>query len=119
MSTTVQVTPKTIKLAGGNDTLTIQWSDGHASAYPYRLLREQCPCATCTELERPRAAAPNPLILLGAKPIKPLRAELVGRYALQIFWNDGHSTGIYSFEFLRRLCSCAECTAAKQGASRE
>jgi DUF971 family protein len=109
----VQVIPKTIKLAGGNETLTIQWSDGHASAYPYRLLREKCPCATCTESGLSKPAALIPLPMLGVKPIKPLRAELVGRYAVQIYWNDGHSTGIYAFDFLRDLCPCAECTAKK------
>jgi DUF971 family protein len=54
--------------------------------------------------------------MLGARPLKPERAELVGRYALQIFWNDGHSTGIYSFDYLRSLCSCLECEVSRQDA---
>src|SRR3990172_12808891 len=109
-------TPSTIKVAGGNDTLSIQWSDGHVSAYPYRYLRERCPCASCSELGAPVLAAPSPFPILGAKPLKPDRAELVGRYALQIWWNDGHSTGIYSFDFLREICPCGDCAAAR-GAS--
>ncbi len=117
MPTTLQATPKNIKLAGGNDALTIEWSDGHKGAYPYRYLRDKCPCATCTESGPPRAAAPNLLPILGVKPLKPLRAELVGRYALQIHWNDGHSTGIYSFDFLRSLCPCAECAAKRDSLS--
>ncbi len=102
-------TPKKIKLAAGGDTLSIQWSDGHASAYPYRYLREKCPCATCTDTPPvlPPEAAPFPI--LGVKPLKPERAELVGRYAVQIHWSDNHSSGIYSFEYLRELCPCAEC----------
>ncbi len=112
----MEASPTTIKLAGGNDTLTIQWSDGHLSAYPYRYLRDKCPCATCTELGPPPPAAPNPLPIFGVKPLKPERADLVGRYALQIYWNDGHSTGIYSFEFLRASCPCTDCTA-KRGVS--
>jgi len=114
MGATLQVIPKAIKLAGGNDTLTVMWSDGHVSAYPYRYLREKCPCATCTELGPPRAPAPSPLPLLGIKPLKPNRAELVGRYALQIYWNDGHSTGIYTFDYLRELCTCQECAGKKR-----
>ncbi len=113
MPTIQQIAPKTIKLAGGHDTLTIEWSDGHVSAYPYHYLREKCPCATCKEGAGPVSPALNPLPILGVKPLKPERAELVGRYALQIYWSDGHSSGIYSFEFLRSLCPCAECTAKR------
>jgi DUF971 family protein len=105
--------PKAIKIHGAGDTLVIDWSDGHSSAYPYRYLRDRCPCATCGG-SRP---SPDPqlgqLPMLGAKPLRPDRAELVGRYALQIFWNDGHSAGIYTFDYLRELCPCADCEAAR------
>ncbi len=111
MPTTQQLAPKAIKLAAGNDTLRIDWSDGHVSVYPYRTLRDKCPCATCTERSAPPALGINPLPMLGVRPLKPSRAELVGRYALQIHWNDGHSSGIYSFEYLRELCPCAECAS--------
>lgn len=47
---------------------------------------------------------------------RPLRAELVGRYALQIFWSDGHSTGIYTFPYLREICPCEACTRARETA---
>jgi DUF971 family protein len=33
----------------------------------------------------------------------------VGRYALSFHWNDGHQSGIYSWEYLRRVCQCEEC----------
>jgi DUF971 family protein len=103
--------PIKIKLAGENNTLAVEWSDGHASAFPYKYLRDHCPCATCTGAHGTEPATPTPLPMFGSKPLKPDRAELVGRYALQIFWNDGHSSGIYSFEYLRDLCPCAECKA--------
>ncbi|HVA01244.1 MAG TPA: DUF971 domain-containing protein [Terriglobia bacterium] len=106
-------TPKTVRLHGDGDTLIIEWSDGHRSAYSYRYLREQCPCATCTDAGSSLDHEPGQLPMLGVKPLKPNRAELVGRYALQIFWNDGHSTGIYTFEYLRELCPCAECESAR------
>jgi DUF971 family protein len=111
----LNVSPKTIKLAGGNDTLTIEWTDGHPSAYPYRYLRDRCPCATCSEMGPRPSPAAAPFPILGVKPLKPERAELVGRYALQIFWNDGHSSGIYSFDYLRESCPCDECAAKRQG----
>jgi DUF971 family protein len=103
--------PAKIKLAGENHSLTIQWSDGHESAFPYRYLRDRCPCASCTEIEPAKKADAPALPMFGTKSLKPDRAELVGRYALQIFWNDGHSSGIYSFAYLRELCPCAQCKA--------
>jgi DUF971 family protein len=108
--------PSKIKLAAGNDTLSVHWSDGHTSAYPYRYLRDRCPCALCSEGGGAPRQPSNLLPLLGVKPLKPERAELVGRYALQVFWNDGHSSGIYSFDYLRSLCRCPECEASRLAA---
>jgi DUF971 family protein len=114
---TLQVTPKKIKLAGENSTLTVQWSDGHTSAYPYGYLRSKCPCATCHESAALPEKPPSPFPMFGVKPLRPDRAQLVGRYAVQIFWNDGHSTGIYSFDYLRGLCPCPECAAGREATS--
>lgn len=105
------VAPKKIKLAAGDGTLSIEWSDGHLSAYPYRYLRDHCPCATCGESGGAPYVDPGPFPILGQKPLRPERAELVGRYALQIFWSDNHSSGIYGFDYLRELCPCTECRA--------
>ena len=116
MLTDSKPVPKNIKLAGGNDALTVKWSDGHSSAYPYRYLRDKCPCATCGGAGLPKQAA-SPFPMFGAKPLKPERAELVGRYAVQIHWSDRHSTGIYSFDYLRQICPCPECAARHQDAA--
>jgi DUF971 family protein len=113
----MNVSPTSIKLAGERNTLGVHWSDGHLSAYPYTYLRGKCPCATCQELGSPAERPLSPLPILGQKMLAPERAELVGRYALQIFWNDGHSAGIYSFDYLRALCPCPECDT-KRGAAR-
>jgi len=112
-------TPKKIKLQAGGDTLAIDWADGHASTYPYRYLRERCPCATCTDKPPDLQSAGSPFPILGVKPLKPESAELVGRYALQIHWSDNHSAGIYSFEYLRELCSCAECLSLRAAKAQE
>lgn len=86
--------------------LEIRWADGHQSTIPLAALRKACPCASCrgTREERER----NPLAV--KQPEENLRemvtadsAELVGSYALRIRWKDGHDTGIYDFELLRRL----------------
>ena len=116
MLTDSKPVPKNIKLAGGNDALTVKWSDGHSSAYPYRYLRDKCPCATCGGAGLPKQAS-SPFPMFGVKPLKPERAELVGRYAVQIHWNDGHSSGIYSFDYLRQICPCPECAVRREDAS--
>lgn len=111
----VGIIPVSIKLAGENKAVVVHWSDGHVSVYPYAYLRGKCPCATCEELGPPAEKPLSPLPILGQKALAPERAELVGRYALQIFWSDGHSAGIYSFDYLRALCPCPECLAKPKG----
>ena len=111
-------TPKKIKLAAGNNTLAIHWADGHESTYSYRYLRKKCPCATCDEVAPVAEQAVGGLPILGQKPLRPERAELVGRYALQIHWSDGHSSGIYAFAYLRSLCPCPQCTAERERGNR-
>ncbi len=89
------------------ETLGIRWSDGHASAYPLRELRAACPCALCA------AARDKGLTLQRAskRPLEALEVQSVGRYAIQFVWNDGHRTGIYTYERLRRDCPCEQCRA--------
>ena len=84
----------------------ITWNDGHFSSYPSWYLRENCPCANCVEEFSGRR-----LILQGSIPSALERADVapVGNYALSFTWSDGHSAGIYSFDFLRRICPCAQC----------
>ncbi len=108
--------PKTVRLSGPNQTLLIDWSDGHHSAYPYQYLRDRCPCVTCNGEHDSKAEAQpsNPLPMIGSKALRPDRAEAVGRYALQIYWNDGHSSGIYTFDYLRSLCPCEACRAKEE-----
>jgi DUF971 family protein len=57
---------------------------------------------------------PAPGALLMFKPTaKPLSAEGVGKYAIKFSWNDNHDLGLYSWKFLREVCPCAECKAAR------
>jgi DUF971 family protein len=106
--------PTKIKLAAGDNTLAVHWSDGHESLYGYRYLRSKCPCATCEENTEVHDEPAGVLPILGQKPLHPERAELVGRYAVQLFWSDGHSSGIYAFSYLRSLCPCPECSALRE-----
>ncbi len=87
--------------------IKIDWKDGHTSDYPLDWLREHCPCANCSGAHGP-PPAPNPFQMY--KPVLKMESvEQVGNYALRIDWNDGHNTGIYSWEHLRAICPCEEC----------
>ena len=83
----------------------IGWSDGRRGAYPPRLLRDACPCATCRE-ER-AAPKPKPLLqVLSPEETRPLLVtgmRPVGQYAYAIDFSDGHSSGIYTLGYLREL----------------
>jgi hypothetical protein len=55
-------------------------------------------------------AKPAAVLPMYTPPAKPASAHAVGRYAIQFNWQDGHSGGIYSWDYLRRVCQCSECT---------
>ena len=86
----------------------IAWTDGHASLYPLDYLRRNCPCATCRAGAQSPPEPPNPFPMYKPAP-RLTNAESVGRYAVRLFWSDGHSTGLYSFDYLREICPCPEC----------
>ena len=83
----------------------IRWQDGHESVYPARALRLACPCAACVD-----ELTGVVLVIATSVPqdVHPLTIDLVGRYAITIAWSDGHHTGLYSFELLRKLCPCCK-----------
>lgn len=89
-----------------DEALRILWGDGHRSEFSFRELRLLCRCAQCRDEWTGR------LLLEPASVPERVggeRAELVGNYALAFQFSDGHSTGVYTFEMLRRACSCAAC----------
>ena len=118
---TVATDPKSVKVNLTTGTgVDIEWNDGHVSHYAFVYLRDACPCALCNEereksgrpLGQPPKPAPGALPMFKAKA-KPVSAEGVGKYAIKFKWNDGHDLGIYSWNFLREVCPCAECKTAR------
>ena len=98
--------PTDFKLDPDLRELTLSWTDGEVTRHGYTELRRLCPCADC-DVERQKAKKLKGLrVLSGSRPpqAEPTleRVEPVGRYALRLIWGDGHSSGIYTFEFLRR-----------------
>ena len=90
--------------------IRVVWGDGHRSEYDPKYLRVSCACAECIE-EWSRRQLLDPVTVPA-----DIRAEdylMVGRYAVQFLWSDGHYTGIYPFKMLRALCKCDDCQEAK------
>ena len=117
----IAVTPEKVRvLMTEGKGLEIDWVDGHKSAWSFGWLRLACPCATCVDernAEGRKAGQPKPkpavLLPMYTPPSKPASAHPVGRYAIQFNWQDGHSAGIYSWEYLRRMCQCQECSFSR------
>jgi DUF971 family protein len=85
------------------EELAIKWEDGSESFVSLERLRRACPCAGCKgEMDVMGNLYKNPERPLTAAAFRLVRLERVGTYALQPVWGDGHATGIYSFEYLRR-----------------
>jgi len=85
-------------------TLSILWEDGHRDDFDVRDLRLACHCALCVEEMSGRK-------LLDPKTIRhdvaPRQIVSIGNYAIKFDWNDGHNSGIYSFNNLRALGASA------------
>ncbi|HVN86684.1 MAG TPA: DUF971 domain-containing protein [Candidatus Binatia bacterium] len=98
--------PTEVRRVAEEQLVRVTWADGHVGEYTFTYLRGWCPCALCqghggerhfVEVDNPQLASIN----------------AVGNYALGLVWADGHDTGIYSYAYLRGLCPCAACTAAR------
>ena len=92
--------------------MDVVWEDGHRSTYSGEQLRWACPCAEC----RGEAGAPGRLSRVKSLDPQELRLQdvsLIGQYALQIAFQSGHATGLYTFSLLRGLCPCEECVSRR------
>ena len=80
--------------------LSIKWSDGSESVYEAVQLRSSCPCASCVHEWTGQKILKDDNI---PEDISFSHISIVGRYALNFHFSDGHDTGIFSFNFLRGL----------------
>ncbi len=94
-----------------DQTLTVEWADGHTSVYSYEGLKRACPCATCRGGHAAMGQPVDPVVFhlpgLMTHEISGLRPA--GNYAVQIVWGDGHASGLWRWDALRALCPCAVC----------
>ena len=88
--------------------LEIQWSDGHTQLVKSRALRDACPCATCRERaeaveEQPQRQQLRILSDAELQPVAVSRMSPTGSYAYLIEFSDGHRSGIFTFDYLRKI----------------
>ncbi|HYV32395.1 MAG TPA: DUF971 domain-containing protein [Candidatus Binatia bacterium] len=94
--------PRDIQPIG--DELAVKWDDGSESYIKLEKLRRCCPCAGCKgEPDLLGKVSNHPERALPPSAFQLLHLSTVGGYAVQPFWADGHSTGLYSFDYLRRV----------------
>ncbi|MBV6432065.1 MAG: hypothetical protein IANPNBLG_02201 [Bryobacteraceae bacterium] len=100
--------------------IKIDWKDGHHSEYTCAYLRDECPCAVCTgahgtePLKTSYSQTPSEPFPMFKPAIRMVGVEPAGNYAIRIRWNDGHNSGIYSYEHLRVICPCEDCRAERE-----
>lgn len=93
--------PRTLHLIGTE--LAIAWSDGTESYLPLEQLRRACPCASCGGEPDVLGHVIRPNVSYHAQSFELRSWELVGGYAVRPTWSDGHNTGLYSYQYLKRL----------------
>ena len=114
------VTPTKVRVHKSDGKgMEIDWKDGHHSTWTFAWLRNGCPCATCNEERKATGRqpgepkpAPKNLLPLYEPPVRPQTVTPVGNYAISFHWSDGHQSGIYSWDYLRRTCPCDICRAS-------
>ena len=85
----------------GSAGLRITWADERICHFKAATLRRACPCAQCVnEWTGQRTLKPETI----SEEVEISDLSIIGRYALNFKWSDGHETGIYSFRYLRDLC---------------
>ena len=100
--------PKRIAISQSKSQLSIEWEDGEICEFPLVGLRAACPCAECRggheNMGKPGSPEMLEIPIINKASSELDRVEQVGNYAIQLFWKDGHSFGIYTWQFLKELC---------------
>lgn len=99
-----QQTPETLALTDGNHVLQITWDDGVVSRHRLDVLRADCPCAHCKGHSPEQSLNLKPEQFTG---VQLTDMAVVGRYAYNLVFSDGHNTGIYTLKILYELPSSA------------
>lgn len=87
-----------------NNSLSVKWNDDSVTEITLTKLRDECPCVNCKgESVIFESYIPIKSHFKAAGYYEIEKIETVGNYAISIKWKDGHDTGIYSWDILRKL----------------
>lgn len=113
--------PTEIRLDRDKRVLTVTFDSGIAPAFDAEFLRVFSPSAEVQghSVEQRR-------LIVGKRGIRILKIEPVGNYAIRLTFEDGHNTGIFTWDYLVRLAAEKEsrwagylAELAEKGFSRE
>ena len=99
----MSLTLQNVVVIGGE--LALSFADGDEAYLPLELLRRACPCASCQGEPDAMGRVLRPVVEHGPRAFDLQKFETVGGYAIQLYWADGHSTGIFSYSYLKRLAA--------------
>ena len=100
MNQTHEAWPVELRLTDEKRALSIVWDDGRSDKLDAEYLRVESPSAE-VQGHTPSQKTTVP----GKKSVTIRDVQAVGTYAVRIVFSDGHSTGIYSWPYLRKLAS--------------
>ncbi|MBK1881593.1 DUF971 domain-containing protein [Luteolibacter pohnpeiensis] len=90
------------------EEFALSFSDATEVYLPLAMLRRACPCAKCQGEPDALGRVVRPLVEHGPGAFEMSHYQVIGGYAIQPFWKDGHSSGIYSYEYLLRLAGLGD-----------
>jgi DUF971 family protein len=90
--------PEELRLQHGGSRLQVTFDSGEIFVLSAEFLRTHSPSAEV------RGHAPGEeKLVLGKQDVRIIRIELVGNYAARLVFDDGHETGLYSWDYLLKL----------------
>ena len=97
----MRISPANIQVIG--DQIAIKWNDDSETFLPLEFLRKACPCAACGGEPDVMGRVIRPRVSHTGKSFRLKSWQLIGSYALQPAWEDGHASGLYTFGYLKKL----------------
>jgi DUF971 family protein len=84
-----------------NNYLYIKWDDSSTTEVKIANLRRNCPCAICSADREQQGEKYIPIYTDAQLKIENIK--MIGSYAIGVIWSDEHNTGIYDYNYLRKL----------------
>jgi DUF971 family protein len=97
----MRLIPTNIQIIGNE--IAFKWNDGEESYLGIEALRRACPCAGCGGEPDVMGRVIRPEVTHTPASFQMKSYQVIGGYAFQPVWQDGHSSGLYTFDFLRQL----------------